>query len=121
MSQKDFSAAPYLKGEVCTQFIRCNKPGCRCRGGQTHGPYYYRVWREAGRVHKEYVKAENLAATRAACDAYRVSLGKLRDLRRRREQIHHGIHSEWRRTQRLLRLSGVGARLTATDLPPSLL
>ena len=94
-----------LKGEVCTQYIRCNKSGCRCQTGAPHGPYYYRVWREGGRVRKEYVKSDNAAAVRAACENYKALSQQLRDLRQQREQIAHRLQSEWRKTQRLLRQS----------------
>ena len=94
-----------LKGEVCTQYIRCNKPGCRCRTGSPHGPYYYRVWREGGRVRKAYVRSDDLAAVRAACETYKSLSRQLRDLRHQREQIVRHIHGEWRKTRRLLRQS----------------
>ena len=41
-----------LEGEVCVQFIRCGKSGCRCQAGHLHGPYHYRVWREGAQVRK---------------------------------------------------------------------
>jgi hypothetical protein len=94
-----------LKGEVCTQYIRCNKAGCRCQTGAAHGPYYYRVWREGGRVHKEYVKSENAAAVRAACESYKALSQQLRDLRHQREKIARQLQGEWRKTQRLMRSS----------------
>ena len=92
-----------LKGEVCTQYIRCNKAGCRCQTGSPHGPYYYRVWREGGHVRKVYVKSEDLAAVRAACDSYKALNQQLRDLRLRREQAMRDIRGQCRRAQRLLR------------------
>ena len=92
-----------LKGEVCVQYIRCNKPGCRCQTGATHGPYYYRVWREGGRVRKVYVKSDDLVGVRAACDAYKAYSLRLRDLRRQRERLVRHIHGEWRKTQRFLK------------------
>jgi len=94
-----------LKGEVCTQYIRCNKSGCRCQTGSPHGPYYYRVWREGVRVHKAYVKSEDVAAVREACQAYKALDLRLRDLRRQREQVMRDIRGEWRKAQRLLRQS----------------
>ena len=56
-----------LEGEVCPQFIRCGKPGCRCQYDKPHGPYHYRIWREGTRVRKVYVKATEVEAVRAAC------------------------------------------------------
>lgn len=31
----------YLAGSMVEQSRRCGKPGCRCAGGQLHGPYLY--------------------------------------------------------------------------------
>ncbi len=95
-------APAVLKGEVCGQFIRCNKPGCRCRIGQPHGPYFYRVWREGARVRKIYIRPEELADVRAACEMYRTYRSQLRDLRQRRELLTRDIQGHWRKTQRLL-------------------
>ena len=57
-----------LPGSVSEQFIRCGKPGCHCRRGQLHGPYFYRIWRDApqaggkkGKGNKVYVKAADVA------------------------------------------------------------
>ena len=38
------------------QYVRCGKPGCQhCGSGSGHGPYWYAVWRDGGRVHSRYV------------------------------------------------------------------
>ncbi len=68
-----------LPGAVCAQWKRCGKPGCRCARGALHGPYYYRFWREDGRLRKAYVRPSELAAVRAACDEERqfLRLGRL--------------------------------------------
>ena len=60
-----------LPGTVCAQWVRCGKPGCKCARGKLHGPYYYRFWREDGRLRKVYVPRDKLDATSAACEAYR--------------------------------------------------
>lgn len=40
----------YLAGSLVEQSRRCGKPGCRCVGGELHGPYVYlSVGRAAGR------------------------------------------------------------------------
>jgi hypothetical protein len=31
----------YLAGSLVEQSRRCGKPGCRCAGGELHGPYVY--------------------------------------------------------------------------------
>ncbi len=38
------------------QFRRCGKPNCaRCGEGPGHGPYWFAVWREDGRVRRRYL------------------------------------------------------------------
>lgn len=66
--------APMLPGAVCEQWKRCGKSNCRCASGNKedlHGPYYYRFWREEGRLRKAYVPGEQLEEVRAACARYR--------------------------------------------------
>jgi len=92
-----------LPGEVCAQYIRCGKSGCRCRLGERHGPYYYRIWREGSRVQKAYVRREDLDAVQAACDAYRTYQRHLRQMRLQREKLTQDIRHEWRRGKRLLK------------------
>ncbi len=92
-----------LKGVVCAQYVRCGKSECRCQRGEPHGPYYYRVWREGERVQKVYVKASELEAVRAACDAHREITERLEQLRREREKLTHGLRDSWRATKRLLK------------------
>lgn len=93
---------PPLEGEVCTQHIRCGKPGCRCNTGQLHDPYYYRIWREGTYIRKVYVKAGELEAVRAACEAHRNLSGSLRSVKQTRLRLTQSILKEWRQTQRYL-------------------
>jgi hypothetical protein len=52
----------YLAGTLVEQSRRCGKPGCRCAGGELHGPYVYlSVGRATGRRSLVYVP-ETLAA-----------------------------------------------------------
>ena len=51
-----------LPGVVRPQWVRCGRPGCRCARGRPHGPYFYRFWREGGRLRKAYVRPADLAA-----------------------------------------------------------
>ena len=53
------------------QWVRCGSPGCRCTRGQLHGPYYYRFWREDGRLRKRYVRLDDVAAVRASMQGRR--------------------------------------------------
>lgn len=90
-----------LEGEVCEQFIRCGKSGCRCRDGQLHGPYFYRIWRQGARVRKVYVKAAELDTVRAACEAHKLLARSLRDSRHSRLRLTQSIERQWRLTQRM--------------------
>lgn len=59
-----------LRGVVRPQRVKCGKPTCRCASGRQldfHGPYYYRFWRENGRLRKAYVPVDKLDSVRAAC------------------------------------------------------
>jgi hypothetical protein len=44
-----------LAGSLTAQARRCGKPGCRCAGGEGHGPYAYFTPRPAGRGRARYV------------------------------------------------------------------
>lgn len=46
-----------LAGTLTEQARRCGRPGCRCAGGQPHGPYAYFTPRPAGRGRARYVPA----------------------------------------------------------------
>src|SRR4051794_17243924 len=58
-----------LPGVVCPQWKTCGRDGCRCARGLLHGPYYFRFWRENGRLRKRYVPRADLATVRARCQA----------------------------------------------------
>jgi hypothetical protein len=46
-----------LAGSLTEQTRRCGKAGCRCAGGEPHGPYFYFSPRQAGRGRLRYVPA----------------------------------------------------------------
>lgn len=48
------------KGAIMSEYRTCGDESCHCMsGGEKHGPYRYRVYREGGSVKKEYLgKAE---------------------------------------------------------------
>ena len=52
-----------LPGAVVAQY--------RTHGDRTYGPYWFRFWREGGRLRKAYVRAPDLEEVRAACEANR--------------------------------------------------
>lgn len=43
-------------GALVEKFIKCSSPGCHCRtGGDKHGPYLYRAYKEDGKTRWAYV------------------------------------------------------------------
>jgi hypothetical protein len=82
---------PFL-GVVLPQWVRCGKSNCRCAQGRLHGPYFYRFWREGGRLRKTYVRPAEVEEVRAACEARR----------RERKRVSVGLRL-WRQMAALLR------------------
>ena len=74
-----------LPGTVCVQWVTCGHQNCRCARGQLHGPYFYRFWRQHGRVRKTYVKRSEVESVRKQC-AYRRQL---------RARLRNAV-SDWR-------------------------
>jgi hypothetical protein len=67
-----------LPGVVHRQLVRCGRPTCHCAQGKPHGPYFYRLWREAGKLRKAYVRPEELEDVRARCEARRQARRQIR-------------------------------------------
>jgi hypothetical protein len=76
-----------LPGSVCAQRVKCGRPNCRCAQGRLHGPYFYRFWREGGRLRKQYVPPADVDRVRSRCEARRES--------RRQEHRHVAATLEW--------------------------
>jgi hypothetical protein len=51
------SVEEVLAGTLTEQTRRCGKAGCRCAGGEPHGPYAYFTARPQGRGRARYVPA----------------------------------------------------------------
>jgi len=51
--------------------------------GDLHGPYLYRMWREGGRLRKQYVKPAQADQVRQACALYRIE----RQVQRREQEL----------------------------------
>ncbi|HEY2263432.1 MAG TPA: DUF6788 family protein [Streptosporangiaceae bacterium] len=52
------SVEEVLAATLTEQARRCGKAGCRCAGGEPHGPYAYFTARRQGRGRARYVPAE---------------------------------------------------------------
>jgi Family of unknown function (DUF6788) len=81
-----------LPGVVCEQWKRCGRKNCRCAGGAMHGPYFYRFWRQAGRLRKAYVPRDAVADVRCQCKA-----------RQEEKRILSAARKEWREMMHFLR------------------
>jgi len=75
-ANKTVETLPKTGGAVCAQW--------RIYKGKRLGPYYFLFWREGGKLRKRYVKRTDLAATIAACGAYR-------EERRERRESHKEV------------------------------
>ena len=55
--QDEPSTGPSAGGDHYRQeYTKCNKAGCTtCTAGQGHGPYWYRYYREQGKLKKQYL------------------------------------------------------------------
>jgi hypothetical protein len=89
-------AAEPLPGSLHAAWVRCGKAGCKCAGGERHGPFWRRQWREGGRTHRRYVRRADVARVRAALAAWREQHPPVATLR-----------DEVRKLRRLMRLLGV--------------
>ena len=77
-----------LPGAVQRQYVRCGNPNCKCAGGELHGPYWYRIWRdEGGTQHKEYVRESDVERVQAACEARRQELREARSVLARGRKV----------------------------------
>lgn len=66
-----------LAGAVCAQYVR--------RGQALCGPYWYRFWREGGRLRKAYVRPDELESVRDRCRACQAQRAQALAQRRRAE------------------------------------
>jgi hypothetical protein len=79
MNCKTLQSLPnMLPGWVCRQYVR--------RGTKLCGPYWYRLWREDGRLRKAYVRPEHYEVVRDACLAWQRHEASIRRERRDRRR-----------------------------------
>lgn len=69
-----------IVGTVVESYRTCGKPGCGCREGQKHGPYYLLTWSEGGRTKTQHIPREKLAEVRRMTRNYQVARKALRKL-----------------------------------------
>ena len=80
-----------LPGVVCSHMVRCGKLNCKCQRGELHGPYYYRFWREDGKLRKQYVPRSQLEAIRLCCSRRRLAQQETRLARQDASQFTERI------------------------------
>ena len=76
-----------LSGSLFVRYGVCGKPGCVCRTGQKHGPYYVLSTRSGGQGGFSYLDASQMAEARALVKAFREYRAGMRRLRKVSEQI----------------------------------
>ncbi len=81
-----------LPGAVCAQW--------RERGGKRYGPYYFRFWREGGRLHKQYITRNEVDAVRAACTRHREEQQERRRNHMELMQLLRGFTASCREVER---------------------
>ena len=64
LAQRLGSVEEVLAGTLAEQTRRCGKAGCRCAGGEPHGPYAYFTARPQGRRRARYVPAGMVGVVR---------------------------------------------------------
>jgi len=62
---------PMRRGSVSERYVRCNKPGCRCRDRDDarHGPYYSLSRVVKGRTQSRWLSAEQVVIVRQQVEA----------------------------------------------------
>lgn len=70
-----------LQGSLFARYGECGKPGCACRGGARHGPYYVLSVRVKGRSGFSYLPDTQVAQARERVRSYREFKRGLRRLR----------------------------------------
>jgi hypothetical protein len=80
------SAIKMLPGFIATVHIRCGKPNCRCTRGDRHVAHYHVTYESCARFRK-YVRRDQLAEVRAACEAHRDLQAQLRAGRAEYKQL----------------------------------
>ena len=70
-----------LQGSLFTRYAQCGKPGCACREGRLHGPYYVLSTRSAGTGGFAYLEGSQARRARDLVARHREFKQGLRRLR----------------------------------------
>jgi hypothetical protein len=85
-NKKSNPAIKMLPGFVTTVRIRCGKPNCRCARGDRHIAHYQVTYRNGARSRK-YVRSDQVADVREACQAHKDLQAQLRAGRAEYKQL----------------------------------
>ncbi len=56
-----------IAGTVHEQYVQCGKKNCKCSRGELHGPYFYHFIRIDGKLHKHYLRRDEVEQMQIAC------------------------------------------------------
>jgi Family of unknown function (DUF6788) len=59
-----------LQGSLVTLYRKCGKKGCRCEGGEKHGPAYYLSYKEGGVTRMVYIPVSRLEEVKKGMEAF---------------------------------------------------
>lgn len=73
-----------LPGAVCVQFVT--------RGDKRWGPYFYRFWREGGKLRKVYVRRSEVMEVLRCCEMARQRRQSVAQMIRESNQVAGRVH-----------------------------
>jgi hypothetical protein len=73
-----------IHGILRAYYIKCGKPACACANDRAkrHGPYWYLLWQQDGKLRRRYVPKAELEQVRAAVEARQAFVPRMREWRR---------------------------------------
>lgn len=85
-TENENSAIKMLPGFIVRAKVRCGRSNCRCSRGIRHIAYYHVTYNAGIRIRK-YVRREEVADLRVACEAHRELQRQLRAARAEYRQV----------------------------------
>lgn len=86
-----------IRGSLVETYRTCGKPGCRCREGAKHGPYYLLTWSEDGKARSAHVPRDRVRRVKQMIRDYqeaREALLRLGEINRRLVLEHGSTEGE---------------------------
>lgn len=60
-----------IQGSLVERYVACGKEECKCKEGETHGPFYYLTYTEAGKRKNLYVPKGKVEEVKEGIKAYK--------------------------------------------------